>query len=166
MKLRKLILLSSMVIAVAVLAPSTVQAAANGTDRPFKGTETVTAVIDIGAHIGNVNGTFRYSDLGNGTFHADTTLTPLTPTTTQIAGTNTYVAANGDRLFTTIAGTSSMTSPTESEVIIVDTITGGTGRFADASGTFTVTGPAVTVSFNFPFVTSTGTNTMEGQISF
>ena len=59
-----------------------------------------------------------------------------------------------------------MTSFTESEVTIVDTITGGTGRFADATGTFTVTGPAVTVSFSFPFVTSTGTNTMEGHISY
>jgi hypothetical protein len=152
-------------LAVAGLSPATAQAAAHGTDRPFKGTETVTAVINVVAGTGNINGTFRYAHLGSGAFHAETTLTPLTPTITHIAGMNTYVAANGDELFTTIAGTSTVTS-TGSEVTIVDTITGGTGRFGDASGTFTVMGPAVTVSFIFPFVTSTGTNTAEERISY
>ena len=161
MQRRKLLVLSTLVLAIAVLSPATAQGAAHGTDRPLKGTETATAVINVFAGTGSVGGTFRYAHLGSGTFHADTTLTPLTSTTTQIVGTNTYVAANGDEVFTTILGTS-----TGSEVSIVDTITGGTGRFADASGTFTATGPATTISFVPPFVTSTGTNTVEGHISY
>jgi hypothetical protein len=166
MQLRRLLLLSTFVLAVAVLSPATAQGAAHGTDRPLKGTETATAVINVVMQTATVEGPFRYSHLGSGTFHADTTLTQLTPTTSHIAGTNTYVAANGDEVFTTIAGTSTTTSTGSSQVTIVDTITGGTGRFADASGTFTVTGPAATVSFIFPLVTSTGTNTVEGQISY
>jgi len=165
MRRNRLLILASLVLAVTVLSPAAAHGAAGGTDRPLKGTETATAVINVVMHTGSVSGPFRYAHLGNGTFHADTTLTPLTPTTTHIAGTNTYVAANGDQLFTTISGTSTVTT-TASEVTIVDTITGGTGRFADASGTFTATGPAMTVSFNFPFVTSTGTNTVEGRISY
>ena len=47
-----------------------------------------------------------------------------------------------------------------------DTITVGTGRFADASGTMTVTGPGVTVSTVGSVTTSTFTGTVQGQISF
>lgn len=51
-----------------------------------------------------------------------------------------YVAANGDRLF---AEGSGQATPTEdpSVFVVVETftITGGTGRFADASGSFTET---------------------------
>ncbi len=165
MRRSKLLLLSSLVLVVTVLSPATAQGKAGGTDRPLRGTETATAIINVVKHTGSVSGPFRYAHLGNGTFHADTVLTPLTPTSTHIGGTNTYTAANGDQVFTTISGTSTVTA-TGSEVTIVDTIVGGTGRFADASGTFTVTGPAVTLSFVSPFVTSSGTNTVEGRISY
>ncbi len=165
MRRSKLFLLSGLVLVVMALSPATAQGKAGGTDRPLRGTETATAIINVVMHTGSVSGPFRYSHLGNGTFHADTTLTPLTPASTHIDGTNTYTAANGDQVFTTISGTSTVRA-TGSEVTIVDTIVGGTGRFADASGTFTVTGPATTLSFVFPFVTSSGTNTVEGRISY
>ena len=114
-----------------VLSPATAFGKAGGTDRPLHGTETGTAVINVVMHTGSVSGPFRYAHLGNGTFHADTTLTALTPTINHIAGTNTYTAANGDQVFTTLSGTSTVTAA-GSEVTIVDTIVGGTGRFDDA----------------------------------
>jgi hypothetical protein len=50
-----------------------------------------------------------------------------------------FVAANGDRLFAEGAGQASPTEiPGTLNIVEHYTITGGTGRFANASGTFTV----------------------------
>lgn len=50
-----------------------------------------------------------------------------------------FTAANGDEIFTTAAGTSEPTStPGVIHIMEVETITGGTGRFANAKGTFIV----------------------------
>jgi len=50
-----------------------------------------------------------------------------------------FVAANGDEIFTTSAGTSEPTStPGVFRIMEVQTITGGTGRFANATGSFHV----------------------------
>jgi hypothetical protein len=52
-------------------------------------------------------------------------------------GTWAFRAANGDRLFATTESTGTPVAPGIDDVKTVATITGGTGRFADASGTFT-----------------------------
>ena len=54
-----------------------------------------------------------------------------------VIGTATYTAANGDQLFTTFSGTA--TFPTNGIVTFggTETVTGGTGRFDGASGSFT-----------------------------
>jgi hypothetical protein len=156
MRLRRVIFVASLVLAVAVLFPTAAQGAAKGTDRPLRGTETATAQVNVCLATATVDGTFKYAHLGNGTFHAVTTVTGG-----NISGTNTYVAANGDEIFTTIVGTGGGT-----EVTIVDTIIGGTGRFADASGTFTATGPVVNVFTPPCTLTGTGTNSVTGQISY
>jgi hypothetical protein len=75
------------------------------------------------------------------------------------------VAANGDEVFTTATGTGTMTA-TESELTLVSTITGGTGRFADASGTVTTKISSVTVSVVGSTATSHDTETHTGQISY
>ncbi len=50
-----------------------------------------------------------------------------------------FIAANGDDLFATAAGASEPTStPGVFRIVEVETITGGTGRFANAKGSFTV----------------------------
>ena len=50
-----------------------------------------------------------------------------------------FIAANGDEIFTTAAGTSEPTStPGVFHITEVQTITGGTGRFANAKGNFIV----------------------------
>jgi hypothetical protein len=61
--------------------------------------------------------------------------------------------------------------PVRPETITVETITGGTGRFAGASGTFTTARVGVIVSVVFVpgvglIVTDTFTGTTEGQISY
>jgi hypothetical protein len=60
-----------------------------------------------------------------------------------VAGTGTgigqLIAANGDSIYTTIIGSSEPTgTPGVRSITEIDTITGGTGRFAGAQGSFVV----------------------------
>ena len=66
--------------------------------------------------------------LGKGTSHQTTTTVSVAGNTAVNAGTATYVATNGDKLLTNVAGRVTFTA-TGSEATFVDTITGGTGRF-------------------------------------
>ena len=51
-------------------------------------------------------------------------------------GAATFTAANGDTMTATVAGQATRTSPTTLSIVEHYTITGGTGRFADATGSF------------------------------
>ena len=53
-------------------------------------------------------------------------------------GTATFTAANGDTLTATVVVQATRTGPTTLSIVEVYTITGGTGRFADATGSFTL----------------------------
>jgi hypothetical protein len=79
-------------------------------------------------------------------------------------GKGTTVAANGDRLFTTASGMGTLGPPVQNTV--VNTITGGTGRFADASGKFTTTGVSTSVSIVGSIETVTSPITTNGTISY
>jgi hypothetical protein len=59
----------------------------------------------------------------------------LTMTST---GTATFTAANGDNLTASVAGQATRTGPTMLSIVEIYTITGGTGRFAGATGNFTL----------------------------
>lgn len=75
-------------------------------------------------------------------------------------GTGTYdlTAANGDRLSADWSGAGFPTDdPTVLRIVEDATITGGTGRFANASGSFTV-------ERFFSFVTNSGPGSIEGTI--
>ena len=77
-------------------------------------------------------------------------------------GTFDFTAANGDQLFTTAIGSEdAFVPPNISYVTQVATIVGGTGRFAEASGTFTIRQVGV---IDFATGTSTVTASFEGQI--
>jgi hypothetical protein len=79
-------------------------------------------------------------------------------------GTGTIVAANGDKLFTTISGAGTFGPPLQSTR--GDTITGGTGRFADASGTFTYTSVSGSQSIVGSIETTISNATIKGTISY
>jgi len=54
-------------------------------------------------------------------------------------GTFHFIAANGDSIFTEIVGQAEPTeTPGVAHIVEINTITGGTGRFAGATGSFTV----------------------------
>ena len=82
--------------------------------------------------------------------------------TAQSTGTFTFTAANGDQLITTTTGREdAFVPPNVSHVTLVATIVGGTGRFAEATGTFTVRWVGI---IDFATGTSTETGSFEGHI--
>ena len=113
---------------------------AGGADRPvpfkgtFQGTDADTcfnfpiACVDTqGTGISTVIGQFTFTmnnhvNVTNGTDYGTVTLT----------------AANGDTITTTYVGSGETVGPNLFSITEVHTITGGTGRFADAQGSFTV----------------------------
>ena len=120
------------------------QAAANA--RPdFKGGETGTFQVlgpcETGGMILEVAGTGNSTHLGNYSGNYRECLDPATGAVT--AGTFTLTAANGDKVFGTYSG---QANPTDNPNVIAyedpGVITGGTGRFAAASGIMTTSGLA------------------------
>ena len=108
---------------------------------PFKASYDVTSVLlqpppNI---IQNVSGTGIASHLGKSTFDAISYVTVTAHPPFTVTGTRTITAANGDQIFTTFSGTSVPVVNGKNGADLNETITGGTGRFADASGHFTTT---------------------------
>jgi hypothetical protein len=164
MPLRKLIVLSCLVLAVVAMTPAAAMGAAKGTDRPLTGTTTGTETINLitGAGTGMTSG--QFSLLGAVQNGNDLQFTLVGTNGFSFTGTETDVAANGDKLFQTISGEGSIGPPEQSSS--VNTITGGTGRFTDASGTLTTTGVSTSVSIVGSIETVTSTTTFKGTISY
>jgi hypothetical protein len=103
-------------------------------ETPFKGTvnavETGTTVFPTRFLDREGTGTATY--LGRYTEHV--TMVINIPTLSSTGGAT--FAANGDDLLATVAGQATRTSPTTLSIVEVYTITGGTGRFAGATGSF------------------------------
>jgi hypothetical protein len=81
-------------------------------------------------------------------------------------GTQTVVAANGDQLTGAVTGTGVIDNDngTSSGTNLI-TITGGTGRFANATGSYTVTYASQPPSVVGTVLTSTVTSTIQGNIN-
>jgi hypothetical protein len=135
MKIRHSLFFALVAACAVSLASTAVSAVAAET--PFKGTvsavETGTTVFPIRTTTREGTGTATY--LGRYTEHVTETINVLAMSST---GAATFTAANGDTLLATEVGQATRTSPTTLSIVEVYTITGGTGRFADAIGTFTL----------------------------
>ena len=107
-------------------------AARGGTALPFRG--SFTTVIDVpppSAHA-TAEGTATHLGRFTGTLTAD-----VNPDNT-CTGTFTFIAANGDQLSGTFVGQGVFIPPNTARITEVATIENGTGRFAGATGTFTM----------------------------
>jgi hypothetical protein len=128
-------LLIGLVVTTVPLASFAVSAVAAET--PFKGTvnavETGTVVFPMRFLDREGTGTATY--LGRYTEHVTMLINIPTLSST---GAATFTAANGDTLLATVVGQATRTSPTTLSIVEVYTITGGTGRFVDATGSFTL----------------------------
>ena len=135
MKIRRPLFLA--VIAVAAVSLTSIAASAVAAETPFKGTvnadETVVPAPPTASLTRDGTGAATY--LGRYTEHIVMTIN--LPTLSS-SGTATFTAANGDTLTATVFGQATRTGSTTLSIVEVYTITGGTGRFADATGNFTL----------------------------
>jgi hypothetical protein len=137
MKIRRP-LFFAVVAATAVLLAS-IAVSAVAAETPFKGTANAveTSVVVFPNSSVTRDGTGTATQLGKYTSHATFQVNVLTGHATGVA---TFTAANGDTLSTSVVGQSTPNTipPTMLSIVEVYTITGGTGRFAGASGSFTM----------------------------
>ena len=135
---RNVITLAGLVVALAVLSPASALANTGGTDRPIKGAGTGTISLEpaTGAFTGVVPGVS--SHLGDITVHIEGVGARAADGTFAGSGTATLVAANGDEMTGSITLSQTALPDGHTVTTVVVTITGGTGRFAGASGTLTV----------------------------
>jgi hypothetical protein len=127
--------------------------ATGGSELPFSGTLQATETVAGAVH--QLSGTGEATHLGRFTLLSEFTVIP--PPVSTASGTATWIAANGDEIFTTVAGQAVITFPMAA-LVETHTISGGTGRFVEASGTL-----VVERSLNIPTLASSGSIT--GTIS-
>ena len=123
-------------VAASALSLASIAVSAVAAQTPFKGTvsadETVVVTPPTASLTRDGTGTATY--LGRYTEHIVMTIHLPTLSST---GTSTFTAANGDTLTATVLGQATpTTTPGVLSIVERYTITGGTGRFADATGTF------------------------------
>ena len=106
--------------------------AKGGSDLPFNGRYEGLETVGTVPSQHHLDATGNATHLGRFTATADWTLAMPAG-----FGTSTWTAANGDELSTSFTRQAVVTPPTIT-FTETHTITGGTGRFANASGTFTV----------------------------
>ena len=159
-----LVLIAGVVLAVTALIPSAAPAA-RGTVRPFTGTGTGTLTLNLTTGAATADFTGHLSPLGAETGDDNLIFTPTGPSTFTYTGTRTLVAANGDKVFSAISGKGTFTR-TAARSTETDTIAGGTGRFAGASGTYTDTISTVVVSTTSTSQISRVTAAAKGQIRY
>ena len=132
-------------------------AARGGTALPFRG--SFTGFVDVpppSAHE-TAEGTATHLGRFTGTLTAE-----VTPDNTS-TGTFHFTAANGDQLSGTFVGTEGLfIPPNTARITEVATIENGTGRFAGATGTFTIIDVH---TIDFATGTATTEGTFEGQIN-
>ena len=105
---------------------------------PFRGSLTALETVVVAPPSLLVNGTATGTGTHLGRFTATYTAT-ITLATGSATGNISFTAANGDRLDATFIGqTTPAAEPNVSSIEELGTIAGGTGRFADATGTFTI----------------------------
>ena len=111
--------------------------ARGGTDLPFRGAFEGHEVDQVVPPNLLVNGTAEGTATQLGRYTATFTVV-VTLATSSSTGSIALVAANGDELVGTLTGQGTAIAPNVAHIIENVTITGGTGRFAGASGSFTI----------------------------
>jgi len=169
-KIHNLMLAATVVLSVAACSGDTITATADdsfsarlarasgNTMRPWKGRCDAVAAF-TGENTLLITGTCQLAHLGRTTVIADETIRPRADGF-DVTRVSTYTAANGDQLRTVSAGVA-LYKPDFSGLLLSygETAVGGTGRFANASGTAILTGETV-------FATGKGFWTLDGSLTY
>lgn len=167
--MRRLLLVGAAALTVA-LATGPALAGPGGSDRPFKGTAAGTTTL-VGftppsTFSSSSTGTMIATHLGLGTYTISATQT-WSGGCAAVAGTFTFVAANGATLTGTLSGTTCEQAPFDDTTYgsaLTATITGGTGRLAGATGTLAVTGTSTRPNGLTPVLSDV--STLVGTITY
>jgi len=141
------------------IGDAAVTEAKGGSALPFKGqlqsTEHVVSMPDADTTVRHLDGTGNATHLGQFTMSADFTVTMSTGNAT---GTATWTAANGDQIRASVVGHGDIVAFPTVTIAETHTITGGTGRFANASG-------HITIERSANLLTGVSTGSLSGTIS-
>jgi hypothetical protein len=162
----RVILLAGLLSAFGLLGPGGAQASVGGSDLPFTGSFTGSSAHNLatGEFHAVWTGEASHFGISNLEQHAQVAFTG--PTTLSFAGTWTLTAANGDQLYGTAVGTGIRTDATHITLIIDYTASGGTGRFADASATFTMLAQHTRTALENGISYGEQQATLDGQLSW
>jgi hypothetical protein len=131
--------------------------AKGGSSLPFKGTLQSNERVVLETATGDVRhleGTGNATHLGRFILIADFTVTP----TGDATGTATWTAANGDKILVDVVGHGDIVVFPTVTIMETHTITGGTGRFADASGN-------IYISRSANILTGVSSGSLSGEIN-
>ena len=131
----------AMTFALCSVLPSIQSANAGGHDRPMGGS-CATAFEFTGVGAVQLEGTCQLLHLGLTSTVATQIVIPLPDGTLHITNAIVYTAANGDELYANFLGVGEFTSPSSVSFSGTETYDGGTGRFANASGSAAIVGTA------------------------
>lgn len=142
--MRKVAAAISAMLSLTVLDAGVALGAAHGTNRPYADSGSAILSINLATFEVALAGTRNATHLGLSTSTASNVILDLSQLGQNIIGVifdDTIVAANGDALYTTATATIDISNLDEPLAFSADeTITGGTGRFEGANGSFTSTG--------------------------
>jgi hypothetical protein len=161
-KYREGLIIATVVVALAALAPTSALAKTGGTDRPLRGSESGTTTLNPATGAASADFTGELSHLGKFSGNSNVTVTFTGPSSFTAVGNGSLEAASGDELFFDVTWTGTFTA-TAIQTTAVRTITGGTGRFAAASGTMTTRLSSV---YSPTTLVSRDTGITEGLISY
>lgn len=158
--------LAGAVLALALLGASPALADSGGTNRQFKGTVSGPRVFDLstGSFVADLTG--NESHLGRVTQDLTGTVIVTGLNSFTVRGTGIVTAANGSKLFTAFSGSGTIDATGGTAGQSAVTVTGGTGRFAGASGEQTDTFSAPPGSLNGTTLTGPITDSFTGTISY
>ena len=164
--MRRMLLLAGLVLAVGVLLPGSALSAVGGSNLPLKGSFSGSGTYNRVTYDLHLLLTGTGTHFGLMTFDQHAQVVPTGPTTFSFIGTWTLTAANGDELFGTATGIGTRTDSVHSTFVVDRTSTGGTGRFAGASATFTTIAYSTRVAVEGDISYSGIEGTLDGQLSW
>jgi len=162
----RVVLLAGLHSAFGLLGPGGAQASVGGGELPFTGSFTGSSAHNLatGEFHSVWTGEASHFGISNLEQHAHVAFTDSTHLS--FAGTWTLTAANGDQLYGTAVGAGVPTDATHITLVINYTATGGTGRFADASATFTMLAHHTRTALESGISYGEQQATLDGQLSW
>jgi hypothetical protein len=167
--MRRAITFASLILAITILTPASALAKAKGANQPLKFSVSEINVSNLETFTNHYAGTEIASHAGKGTIEGNGAFKFSGFNTLEYQDSWVFTAPNGDKVFGTSTGT--ITGGPEgllnsSESVLVQTITGGTGRFQNASGTVTGTYHLAFISSAGSEVTFSDNGSGQGSISY